>query len=154
MQLRINLNAKAFKGRQQFNMHICDKLLQLCLTLCNPLDYITHQGPLSMAFSRQEYYSGLPFPPPGDLPNLGVGPAAPALQTYFLLLEPLLSIYKQLKYSQSTQFDQNLLFDVKSCMKRERILGVSEGYYQCDRRERKLCLSSKDKFPILDANVF
>ena len=80
LQLRINLNAKAFKGRQQFNMHLCDKLLQLCLTLCNPLDYIAHQGPLSVEFSRQDYNSGLPFPPPGDLPNLGIGPAAPALQ--------------------------------------------------------------------------
>ena len=79
-------------------MHLCDKLLQLCLTLCNPLDYIAHQGPLSMEFSRQDYYSGLPFPPPGDLPNLGIGPAAPALQAYFLLLEPLWSRYKQLKY--------------------------------------------------------
>ena len=32
---------------------------------------IAHQGPLSMGFSRQEYWSGLPFPPPGDLPNPG-----------------------------------------------------------------------------------
>ena len=31
---------------------------------------VSHQAPLSMGFSRQEYWSGLPFPPPGDLPNL------------------------------------------------------------------------------------
>ena len=33
---------------------------------------IAHQGPLSMGFSRQEYWSGLPFPPPGNLPDLGI----------------------------------------------------------------------------------
>ena len=35
------------------------------------------QAPLSMGFSRQEYWSGLPFPPPGDLPNSGIEPASP-----------------------------------------------------------------------------
>ena len=42
---------------------------------------IAHQAPLSMEFSRQEYWSGLPFPPPGDLPNPGIKPKSPALQT-------------------------------------------------------------------------
>ena len=36
-----------------------------------------HQAPLSMVFSRQEYSSGLPFPPPGDLPNPGIEPESP-----------------------------------------------------------------------------
>ena len=43
--------------------------LQLCLTLCDPMDCVAHQAPLSMGFSRQECGSGLPFPPPGDRPN-------------------------------------------------------------------------------------
>ena len=38
------------------------------------------QAPLSMGFSRQGYWSGLPFPSPGDLPNLGIEPGSPALQ--------------------------------------------------------------------------
>ena len=38
------------------------------------------QAPLSMEFSRQEYWSGLPFPSPGDLPNPGIEPRSPALQ--------------------------------------------------------------------------
>ena len=38
------------------------------------------QAPLSMGFSRQEYWSGLPFPSPGDLPNPGIEPGFPALQ--------------------------------------------------------------------------
>ena len=49
------------------------------------------QAPLSIEFSRQEYWSGLPFPPPGDLSDPGielVSPVAPALQTFFTT-EPL-----------------------------------------------------------------
>ena len=41
---------------------------------------VAHQAPLSMGFSRQEYWSGLPFPSPGDLPNPGIEPRSPALQ--------------------------------------------------------------------------
>ena len=44
-----------------------------CPTLCDPMDY-SHQVPLSMAFSRQEYWSGLPLPPPGDLPKPAIEP--------------------------------------------------------------------------------
>ena len=40
---------------------------------------IAYQVPLSMGFSRQEYWSGLPFPSPGDLPNPGIEPRSPAL---------------------------------------------------------------------------
>ena len=42
-----------------------------CSTLCDSMDS-NHQAPLSMEFSRQEYWSGLPFPSPGDLPNPGI----------------------------------------------------------------------------------
>ena len=45
-----------------------------------PLWTIAHQAPLSMGFSRQEYWSGLPFPSPGDLPNPGTEPTSPAWQ--------------------------------------------------------------------------
>ena len=50
---------------------------------------VAHQAPLSMGFSRQEYWSGLPFPSLGDLPNPGIEPVSPALQGDSLLLEPL-----------------------------------------------------------------
>ena len=40
---------------------------------------MAHQAPLFMGFSRQAYWSGLPFPPPGYLPNLGIEPASPEL---------------------------------------------------------------------------
>ena len=41
---------------------------------------VAYQAPLSMEFSRQEYWSGLPFPTPGDLPDPGIEPRSPALQ--------------------------------------------------------------------------
>ena len=46
------------------------------------------QAPPSMGFSRQEYWSGLTFPSPGDLPNPGIEPKFPALQADSLLSEP------------------------------------------------------------------
>ena len=42
---------------------------------------VAHQAPLFMEFTRQDYWIGLPFPSPGDLPNLGIKPGSPALQT-------------------------------------------------------------------------
>ena len=49
---------------------------------------IAQQVPLSMEFSRQENWSGLPFPPPGHLPHPGIEPGSPALQTDSLPSEP------------------------------------------------------------------
>ena len=49
---------------------------------------VAHLAPLSMGFSRQEYWSGLPFLSPGDLPNLGIGPRSPSLQADSLPSEP------------------------------------------------------------------
>ena len=49
---------------------------------------VAHQAPPSMGFSRQEYWRGLPFPSPGDLPNPGIEPGSPALQTDTLISEP------------------------------------------------------------------
>ena len=47
-----------------------------------------YQALTSMGFSRQEYWSGLPFPSPGDLPDSGIEPRSPALQTDALPSEP------------------------------------------------------------------
>jgi len=52
---------------------------------------VAHQAPLSMEFSRQEYWSGLPFPPQGDLPDPGIEavlPVSPALAGGFFTTEP------------------------------------------------------------------
>ena len=49
---------------------------------------VAYQGPPSMGFSRQEYWSGLPFPSPGDLPDPGIKPGCPTLQVDALTSEP------------------------------------------------------------------
>ena len=49
---------------------------------------VVYQASLSMGFSRQEYWSGVPFPSPGDLPDPGVEPRSPALQADALPSEP------------------------------------------------------------------
>ena len=64
---------------------VCAKSLQLC-RLFVTLWAVAHQAPLSMGFSRQDYWSRLPYPPPGDLPNPGIEPESlksPALVSMF-----------------------------------------------------------------------
>ena len=49
---------------------------------------VAYQAPPSMGFSRQEYWSGLPFPYPGNLPNSGIEPGSPTLEADALTSEP------------------------------------------------------------------
>ena len=58
------------------------EVAQSCLTLCDPM------GCSPPGSSRQEYWSGLPFPSPGDLPNPGIEPRSPSLQADALTSEP------------------------------------------------------------------
>ena len=69
--------------------------------LCTTLSTAAYQAPPSMGFSRQEYWSGLPFPSPGDLPDSGIEPGSPVLQADSLPAElpgkpPLVSRYAQI----------------------------------------------------------
>ena len=71
---------------------------QSCLTHCDSMDCSPWTvAPLSMEFSRQEYRSGLPFPPPVDLPNSGIESGSLALQADFLLSEPPVGSKKKKK---------------------------------------------------------
>ena len=54
---------------------VCRSVAQSCLTLCD-LMAVAHLAPLSMGFSRQEHWSGLPFPSPGDLHDPGIKPGS------------------------------------------------------------------------------
>ena len=67
---------------------------------------VAHQAPLSMGFSRQEYWSGLPFPPPEDLPDPGIKPASLELAGRFFITElkgrPILLIQYVKKINNST----------------------------------------------------
>ena len=71
------------------SMCVCMCLVaQSCPTLATPLT-VAHQAPLFMGFSRQEYWSELPFPSPGDLSNPGIKPRSSVLQVDSLPPEPL-----------------------------------------------------------------
>ena len=61
---------------------------QLCQTFCDTMDCIACQVPLSMGFPRQEYWSGLPFLSPGDLPNSGIKSMSPKVAGRFFTPEP------------------------------------------------------------------
>ena len=63
------------------------EVAQLCPTLCDPWT-VAYQASPSMGFSRQEYWSGLPFPSTGDLPDPGMEPGSPALEADALTSEP------------------------------------------------------------------
>ena len=58
---------------------VCADVLSRGQLLVTPWN-VAHQDPLSMEFSRQEYWTGMPFPSPGDLPDTGIEPYSPALQ--------------------------------------------------------------------------
>ena len=66
-------------------------VVKLCLTLATPWA-VACQAPLSMGFSRQEYWNRLPFPSPVDLPNPGIEPGSPALQRDSAIREALSSL--------------------------------------------------------------
>ena len=80
-----------------------------------------HQAPPSLGFSRQEYWSGLPFPPPENLPDPEIKPVSPALAGGFFTTEPpgkptgkiLLLIMKELIIPVSDHFQTNLRFKVR-----------------------------------------
>ena len=65
--------------------HVHAQSLQLCPTLCNPMD-CSLPGSSSMGFSRQEHWSRLLCPPPEDIPNPGIEPTSAALQADSSLL--------------------------------------------------------------------
>ena len=72
--IHMNLGAKKYI---RLRMCMRAKSPQSCLTLYDPMD-CSPTGSSVIGFSRQEYWSGLPCPPPGDLPNPGIKPTSPA----------------------------------------------------------------------------
>ena len=73
----------------QFTLNMNELVKSLnCVQLFATSWTVAHQAPLSMGFSRQEYWSGLPFPSPGDLPDPGIEPRSTALEEDALPSEP------------------------------------------------------------------
>ena len=74
-------------GRVGYKRYMNVKLLSHVRLFATPWT-VAHQAPQPMGFSRQESWSGLPFSPPGDLPNPGIEPRSPALQADALTSDP------------------------------------------------------------------
>ena len=71
-------------------MEVCTCVLSCftCVQLFVTLWTVACQAPLSVGFSRQQYWSGLPCPPPGDLPHPGIKPTSPVSHGRFFTTEP------------------------------------------------------------------
>ena len=83
-------------------------ILFVCVSLSRVQFFITswtvaHQAPLSTEFSRQEYWSELPLPSPGDLPKPEIEPGSPALQADSLLSEPIYMSSSSVQFSSVAQ---------------------------------------------------
>ena len=94
-ELQNSQNSLEKEQREKSHIFSVSKLIggglvaKLCPSFATPWT-VAHQAPLSMGFSRQEYWSGLSFPPPGDLPDPGIKPGSPALQADSLQSESYL----------------------------------------------------------------
>ena len=110
-------------------MHGCS-VTQWCPTLCNPM-IEAHKAPLSMEFSRQESWSGLSFPTPGDLSYPGIepmSPLSPALAVGFFTTEPNCRGFLSLPTFNPSLSSVNPT--AKLCLKFAQILLSSLDYYK------------------------
>ena len=95
---------------------MCVLVAQSCPTICSPMDcslpgYVKF---LPMKFSRQEYWSGLSFPSPEDLPDLGIEPGSPALQADALLSELLEKPFLAISFANFFEFSAIVFSNVFS----------------------------------------
>ena len=93
------LHLKQIPLSSHFNFRFCHAMLSQFshAWLLGTLETVTHQAPLSVGFSRQEYWSGFPWPPLGDLPDPGIGHASltsPALAGRFFTTSSILVTMK------------------------------------------------------------
>ena len=113
-----------------------------------------------MGFPRQEYWSGLPFPSPGDLPDAGIKPRSPALQTDSLLSEPPDKLSRKVKWMNGIPNVHVLWVDINQCTflssqtckyacvnspVRNTLLGVSVCGYRCSHVHDCLCITLEEK---------
>ena len=76
-----------FRSTKHSVLNVCCLVTQPCPTLTSPWT-VPCQASLSVGFPRQEYWTGLPFPSPEDLPDPGIKPTSPALAGRFIATEP------------------------------------------------------------------
>ena len=97
----------------QLNFGVCVYESLSCIRLFVTPWAVAHQAPLSLGFSRQEYWSGLPFPSPRDLPDTGITPGFPELQVDSLPSEPPVKLWGLKTLITSPEItDMRLLMDL------------------------------------------
>ena len=109
------------------------------------LSHIAPQGPLSMEFPRQEYGSGLPFPPPGVLPDPGIKPVSPvslALQACFFTTETKGKPFRHMEGHLNTP----LMFERSSIGKNDRKTAILEKNFIEMRNKKVLKLKIVSKY--------
>ena len=119
------------------NQNDSNEVAQLCPTLCDPWT-VAYQAPLSMGFPRHEYWSELPFPSPGDLPNAGIEPRSPALQADALSSEPPGKPYSTILEMKNTlEGIKDRLGNTEECISdlKDRIMEITQSEQQ---KEKKL----------------
>ena len=138
----------------------CEVLVtKSCSTPCDPLD-VACQASLSLRFSRREYWSGWPFPSPGDLPDPRIEPKAPALAEGFFTTEPhgkfLWSItYLNFKWvnpeserlSNCSRFFSYLITDLISLLSLMMIIFIATIYWVLSRCQRYYIFGIQTCFP-------
>ena len=97
-----------WKGMFTNELCMCELVAQSCPTL-HPWT-VAYEASLSMGFSRQECWTGLPFPSPEYLPDPGIEPGSPALQAEALLLKPPGKPQKLIRYSMLIFTNSNIIF--------------------------------------------
>ena len=105
------------------------RVAQSRLTLCNPMTVVC-QVPLSMELSRQEYWSGLPFPPPENLPDAGIESGSHALRADSLLSErpekPHWVLWNQAIYNKSDQRSPTGYYGIRQFITRKQPLPIPQ----------------------------
>ena len=90
---------------KEYIAYICVFSRSVVFNSLQPISTVAHQAPLLLGIFRQEYWSELPFPYPGDLPDPGIEPVSPALLADSLYIEPFrkplcgISVYSQILFN-------------------------------------------------------
>ena len=123
-------------------MKVKSEVAQSCPTLCDSWT-VAHQAPPSMGFSRQEYWSGLPFPSPGDLPDPGIEPRSPKLQADALTSAPP---GKPMSNVDSTIKNIDITFQTNVCLVKAMVFPVV--MYRCESWTQKAEYRRNDAFKL------
>ena len=128
-------------------MYVLCLVTQPCPTLCDPMDCSPPGSSVQWGFPRQEYWSGLPCPPPGDLPNPGIEPRSPTLQAGATQGSPRILEWVAYPFSRGSSWPRNPA----------RVSCIAGEYFellQCSLRYRESSTSEILKSSLIQKVIF